>query len=363
MIDKITIKNFRCYGNTTIQGFKKINLIGGLNNSGKTVLLEAILLNSSPTTQNVAMLKQLRGEEMDTKELPEYAWDNFFMNQDKSENICISASHTDGKGVIMIIDCNEEIDDFKQLGSEDNDNFQVVLSDFINNDKIVKSVLHFKYKIDGKDVPVLAAMAHKKGYNFKELNVPPYKAANYIPASSRRKPSMLARDYGIAEKRGKEDAILDALKIIDKNIEAIKVSVVGGAHLEIKRKGGSFMPISLFGDAINKILTIVLTIINNNGSTILIDEIENGIHHSVQKDFWKFLFKLATNEVFDAQIFSTTHSLEMMQAFVDVSEDFKDASAYFELYRRKMTGEIDYNLHDYETLFFELSNKIAVRGE
>lgn len=363
MIDKITVKNFRCYGNTVIQGFKRINLIGGLNNSGKTVLLEAILLNSSPTTQNVAMLKQLRGEEMDTKELPEYAWDNFFINQDKSKSICISANHTDSKDVTLIIDCNEEVDDFKQLDNEDNDNFQVVLNDFISNDKVLKSVLHFKYKIDGKDVPVLAAMAHKKGYNFKELNVPPYKAANYIPASSKRKPSLLARDYGIAEKRGKEDAILNALKIVDKNIEAIKVSVVGGAHLEIKRTGGSYMPISLFGDAINKILNIVLTIINNNGSIILIDEIENGIHHSVQKDFWRFLFQLATNEAFDVQIFSTTHSLEMMQAFVDTSENFKDTSAYFELYRRKMTGEIDYNLHDCETLFFELSNNIAVRGE
>lgn len=365
MIEKITVKNFRCYGNTTIQGFKRINLIGGLNNSGKTVLLEAILLNSSPTTQNIAMLKQLRGEEMNTNELPEYAWDNFFINQNKTQNISISTTHSDSKEVVMIIGCNEEADDFKQLDNEDseNDNLQVVINDFVNNDKILKSVLHFKYKIDGMDVPVLAAMAHKKGYNFKELNVPPYKSANYIPASSRRKPSLLARDFGIAEKRGKDDAVLNALKIVDKNIEAIKVSVVGGAHLEIKRKGGSYMPISLFGDAINKILNIVLTIINNNGSIILIDEIENGIHHSVQKDFWKFMFQLATNELFDVQIFSTTHSLEMMQAFLDTSEDFKDASAYFELYRREITGEIDYNLHDIETLFFELSNKLAVRGE
>jgi AAA15 family ATPase/GTPase len=45
MIEKISIKNFRCFGNTTIEGFKRINLIGGLNNSGKTALLEAILMN------------------------------------------------------------------------------------------------------------------------------------------------------------------------------------------------------------------------------------------------------------------------------------------------------------------------------
>ena len=43
MIEQISIKNFRCYHDTTIKGFKRVNLIGGLNNSGKTVLLEAIL--------------------------------------------------------------------------------------------------------------------------------------------------------------------------------------------------------------------------------------------------------------------------------------------------------------------------------
>ena len=72
---------------------------------------------------------------------------------------------------------------------------------------------------------------------------------------------------------------------------------------------------------------------------------------------------MANDESFDVQIFSTTHSLEMLHAFADVSQDFENESAYFELYRRKITGEIDYNLHDLKTLSFELSNKLAVRGE
>jgi len=56
MINKIAISNFRCYQNSEIEGFKKINLIGRLNNVGKTVLLEAILLNSAPTFNNIIFL-------------------------------------------------------------------------------------------------------------------------------------------------------------------------------------------------------------------------------------------------------------------------------------------------------------------
>ena len=96
---------------------------------------------------------------------------------------------------------------------------------------------------------------------------------------------------------------------------------------------------------------------------LLIDEIENGIHHTVQTDFWKFIFKLAATELFDVQIFSTTHSLEMVEAFAEVSQNFPNESAYFELFHRKITGQIDYNSHDFETLNYEISNKLAIRGE
>ena len=43
---------------------------------------------------------------------------------------------------------------------------------------------------------------------------------------------------------------------------------------------------------------------------IFIDEIENGIHYSVQKDVWNAIGKLARD--LDIQVFATTHSLEMI---------------------------------------------------
>jgi AAA15 family ATPase/GTPase len=366
MITEININRFRCYNSTTIAGFKRVNLIGGLNNSGKTVLLESILLNVAPTTQHLAFLKQLRGEEMDTKDLPEYAWDNFYLHQDKKQEIQIITTHETGRTIALSIACDEMADDFKNADDTDNDdNFQIIANDFLANEKILKSVLHLKSKIDdSEEATVLTAMAHQKGYNFKEVNIPFSITANFVPASSKRKAAILARDYGIAEKRNKEKAVLEALQIVDKNIETIKVSVVGGAHLEIKRKGEGFMPTALFGDAINKVLNIVLTLINNNGSILLIDEIENGIHHTVQEDFWTFIFQLVNSVAFDVQVFATTHSLEMMRAFANVANDnFTNDAAYFELYRRPKTGDIDYNKHDLTTLIFELSNQLPVRGE
>ena len=362
MINGILIQNYRNYKNTKINGFKRFNLIGGLNNSGKTILLEAILLNLSPTAQNVTMIRQLR-EELDIKEIPEYVWDNFFLNQDKNEKIYITTFDDSNKKNVLSIECNEFADNFKDEENEDT-NVQLVINDFIDNDVFLKSVLHFKYEKDGKQITVLDLMAHKKGISTKEFAIQFNTSVRFIPASFRRKSSILARDYGIAEKKGKEGKVLEALKIIDDNIEAVKISVLGGAHIEIKRINENYMPVSLFGDAINKILNIILTLINNNGDILLIDEIENGIHYKIQKDFWKFIFSLSNKDVFDVQIFATTHSLEMINAFIEASKDIdQNDCSYFELFKKKSSKNIEYNLHDLETLSFELSKEMNVRGE
>lgn len=364
MIKEIAISNYRCYSQTIINGFKRINLIGGLNNSGKTILLEAILLNYSPTNQNVGTIKRMRGEESDSNELPEYAWDNFFLNQNKKEDIIIKTVDFDDKNITLVMRCNEDTQELKDDDESDSD-FQTVMNDFIDFDKASKSVLHFYYKNEEKEIPVLIAVSQQKGYNFKEINLP-FKIANYIPSSAKRRQSILAREYGIAEKKGKENLLLEALRIVDKNISGIKVSVVGGAHLEIKRDNENFMNVSLYGDAINKILTIVLTLINNNGAILLIDEIENGLHYTIQEEFWLFLFKLAQSPDFNVQVFATSHSLEMIQAFTKAANDnaeFLSEVAYLELFRRKNNQGIGYNSHNIETLSFELSNKMPVRGE
>ena len=79
--------------------------------------------------------------------------------------------------------------------------------------------------------------------------------------------------------------------------------------------------------------------VNAENSVFFIDEIENGIHYQNQREFWRSLFELAIE--LDVQIFATTHSLEMMQAFADVGlKSYADEGAYFELARNDKTNQI-----------------------
>lgn len=50
MFKSITIKNFRCFKNLTLEQLERVNLIGGMNNIGKTAFLEAIYLLSGPNS-------------------------------------------------------------------------------------------------------------------------------------------------------------------------------------------------------------------------------------------------------------------------------------------------------------------------
>ncbi len=62
MIKDVEINNFRCFSKLKVSGFEKVNLISGKNNAGKTALLEALFLNSSPRPDSIMFLRQIRSE-------------------------------------------------------------------------------------------------------------------------------------------------------------------------------------------------------------------------------------------------------------------------------------------------------------
>ncbi len=94
---------------------------------------------------------------------------------------------------------------------------------------------------------------------------------------------------------------------------------------------------------------------------LLIDEIENGIHHSNQVAFWEFLYKLADR--LNVQIFATTHSLEMTKAFLQAGLNQPEISAaHFELTRHEKTNKIVAIERDLETLEYAIDRHKEVRG-
>jgi AAA15 family ATPase/GTPase len=101
------------------------------------------------------------------------------------------------------------------------------------------------------------------------------------------------------------------------------------------------------GEGIGRLLSIILAIANAKGGTILIDEIENGLHYSVLSNVWKAIADAARRA--DVQIFATTHSLECIRA---AHEAFESSDKYDFRYHRleRIKDEIRSVTYDQENL-------------
>jgi len=60
MIKKLRIENFRCFKSTSIEGFRRVNIIVGKNAVGKTALLESIKLGLDGLPGTLPWLNQIR---------------------------------------------------------------------------------------------------------------------------------------------------------------------------------------------------------------------------------------------------------------------------------------------------------------
>ena len=56
------------------------------------------------------------------------------------------------------------------------------------------------------------------------------------------------------------------------------------------------------------------------GGTLLIDEVDTGLHHTVMAEMWRFLCTAAKK--YDVQIFATTHSRDCYESLAAISRDF-----------------------------------------
>ena len=136
----------------------------------------------------------------------------------------------------------------------------------------------------------------------------------------------------------RENDVVEALRIIDPGISA--VSMVGGdgrlrpRRTAIVRSSNISRPVPLrsFGDGLNRLFGIVLSLVNAKDGILLIDEFENGMHYSVQLNVWRTIFALA--QKLDIQVFATSHSWDAIEAFQQAAAETPEEGTLVRLVRK-----------------------------
>ena len=363
MFNTIKIHNYK--GIVDLELFKvpQILLIGGSNNIGKSTLLEAIFLVLDRFNPDLLSrhfhFRGISGIPITSDSW----WRPIFRNYDFSNTIKIELSDTKSKSLVFTIDYDPSykmqqaqqatIIPAKTPSSESG--FATT-----SNDLLVQS-LHMKATYDNKLNLESHLAMHPQGYSVNvDTAVPSTVKGTYISSISRSDPRGDATRFSQLDLENKTEQILEVVKILEPKIKSLSIVTIGDAseiHAEVigfPRK----IPISLMGDGVGRILTIVLSILASKDGLVLVDEIGNGLHHSKLTELWKAINKAC--KITNCQLIATTHSYESLVAASKNESGFNSSSfSYIRLDAIKNSEKLKITQYTYD----ELSNALAAEFE
>ncbi len=108
------------------------------------------------------------------------------------------------------------------------------------------------------------------------------------------------------------------------------------------------------GDGVNRMLTVILALLNCREGVFMIDEFETGLYYTVQTKLWEIVFMLA--EKLNIQVFVTTHSSDCIRSFAKVN---KGQGTLIRLEEHE--GEFSITSYSDSELIFATNNQIELR--
>jgi AAA15 family ATPase/GTPase len=354
MIDRVSISNFKVLKGIKNVDFNKITLLGGKNNAGKTTFLEALFATFNIKSPDVFLRLLLSRRLNFEKMLPSSVWEPFFSDFELAHDIKIAYS---------IGGTNNSL----EISHEKNYVPRVPIP--VNNEGILRpgipsstgyQALNISHKNEHTEDYSVHTVLHSGGmHHFVELDKANgiqsvfYMLSTMIDALEA--PELLGR----LDKNDDQQKVVDIMRLFENNLQRFQLIKEGRqdilyADLGMKRK----IPVAMFGTGFCRCLLMALLLAAGEFKTLLIDEIENGIHHSLLGGFWKFLIR--ASQEFDCQIIATTHSAEMIAAFCEESQaqKFKEVS-YIRL--AKEGDNVSAYQFDYDDLSSALDSEMEVR--
>jgi len=310
LLEYIEIKDFKCFKDFKAEGFKRVNLIGGKNNVGKTAFMEACYVNT-------------------------YSY--------KSENT-ISMAISD----IIMIRYNQTFfqDLFLGKGIEYVGNRIINIKEFDSNE-IYSNIQNIICSFEKEDLGVRDKKNRIKSF----------------VGSSKISDDKLESSYGFIIENGLEDKIDKIIKLVDSNIKSFRI-----INSEPKcnfLNNPKFINIHELGDGLLRYISIIFSLFICQKSFLFIDEIENGIHYSKLDKLWEIILTISKEQT--VQVFATTHSKECIESYARVSKKLeeeqkidKDDVCFIELGRNDNVLEsITYN---YEEVISQITDHQDLRG-
>ena len=328
LLPDLAIKGFRGISDLSISRLGRVTLIAGLNGTGKTTILDAVQVFAARGNHAVlASILNRRSESVavindDGDEIPAPDVDALFYGRNPSADSRISIGRINYGLTRVVISPSHEASAWQEtLFSEDSSKVGEPLVIVKADDKrheISMSLLARQARL------VRRRFAHGESERSSELR------CEFLGPS-------IADDERIAQLLDRialtpaEPQAMDALRpMCGDEVEGVRAVINDNRRpykarkLVVKMKEyDSPVPLRSLGDGAVRMFAIAAAIANCKDGFLLIDEVENGIHYSVQPDFWRMALQAANEN--NAQIFATTHSWDCVESFAQALGETEDA--------------------------------------
>jgi ABC-type Na+ transport system ATPase subunit NatA len=330
-LESFTIEQFRGLKDLKLEGLGRINLLVGLNNCGKTTVLESLSCFSRPldgihwyfvgTRRRASIMPGSRVEVL--KWLFPQAKDSSPLRLFESGSVGLAAS-----GACPVVSCRGEMAEVVGISGAEHGEVEEGPEGAVETLEAEKSETA---KLRGARLQLTARTKEGKTERSKvtvwehrglvrretrrEYDVP----SAFISLHESRADSSLASRFSSFRKEGLYAEALEVLRILDPDVGEMLVLAGprGFPSLYIEHRRTGLTPVAMCGDGMRRAVLIALTVPRVKGGVLLVDEIESALHVSALTKVFQLLATACRQ--FDVQLFATTHSLEALDAMLEVA--------------------------------------------
>ena len=353
MMNSLSIKNYKLFKSFSIENLPQILLLGGKNNCGKTSILEAVCLslgfinpdlfikilnwrlggNISNVSDNMWFMSLYRNFGLDQTITLEYVYN---LSKKKVE-------FRTEKELLVNLD---DKDSYSKSFSSSEETIGINICYWPNEEKKPeKATLSIKNN---------RFLLEKRSENFQPQNESVFFISSTRPLTVEEN----AERYSQLALNNNAESILKALQILEPHLQSLNVFSLSGRSMIYGEVSNQKIPLSLMGQGIDRLVSILLAISKAKNGIVLVDELENGFHHSVLASVWEVITSHAQSN--NTQIMVTTHSMELISGAIEgIPESLKNDFKYIRIDRKEDKFKVkNYN---FESLSIALESELEVR--
>jgi ABC-type nitrate/sulfonate/bicarbonate transport system ATPase subunit len=335
MIRELELNGFRQFERLRVRELTRINLFVGLNNCGKSTVLEAIAtLASRGNPRALATFMVPRGEYI-VSERPVLLHQK---NEELDVRRLFHDHHLELGTSLKISSRTEGNDSSIELAVTDNplnpDHVAFLESRQAQPLKPEDSHSRWRFLIaestaDGNEHSYARyGLSGRGGLSVDEFRdggdepLFPFELISLESVPARR----VIENWTEIALTPEQDLAEESLRLLAPDLERIALvqdpnSPTGAFRVKLRHPDAP-VPLGSLGGGIWRMFALILALVRSRGGVLLVDEIDTGIHHSVMHDLWRVV--LQTAERLDVQVFATTHSLDCVRGLAQVCNDASD---------------------------------------